>query len=238
MLPWLMRKLKGNCLHPQWLSDRYHAASRKALGEVRQGMVLDIGSGDSDHGSLLAEGCTLIRLDYPATNRRYRRRPDVYGDARCLPVVSSGVDTVLLLEVIEHVPEYARILLECRRVLKPGGRIHLSVPFLYPIHDAPHDYHRFTRYGLCHELESAGFRVLELIQHGNSFVTALQMMNMAWLEVARQALSRNHAVGLVVAVVVYPLCLLNNLLALPLLGIRGRSAAALGYYVVAEPDGS
>jgi hypothetical protein len=35
-----------------------------------------------------------------------------------------------------------------RRVLKPDGRIIVSVPFLFPVHDAPHDYWRFTKYAL------------------------------------------------------------------------------------------
>lgn len=233
---WLrrLRVLKGTPLHPQWLSDRFHALSRKALKGRDAGWVLDVGSGDSDLSSLLGPGARIIRLDYPDTNARYQIRPDVYGDARALPVADGSMNNVVLLEVIEHIFEYARVIRECRRVLVPGGRLYLSVPFIYPVHDAPNDYHRFTVHGLKAELSQAGFEIEYLNGHGNSVIVALQMMNLSLLELVARALGRQYLLGLVLAIPAYAACLVNNILAMPFLALRFNDAAVFGHFVIAR----
>jgi len=67
-----------------------------------------------------------------------------------LPFSDNEFQIVLCMSVLEHLEEPYRAVAEMHRVLKPGGRIIVSVPFLFPIHDAPGDYWRFTKYGLKH----------------------------------------------------------------------------------------
>ncbi len=76
---------------------------------------------------------------------------------------------VLCTEVLEHLPEPQRAVDEMFRVLKPGGTLLLTTRFLFPIHDAPHDYFRFTKYGLRHLLRR--FDVLELREEADSVGT-------------------------------------------------------------------
>lgn len=105
------------------------------------GVVLNVGSGGE--ASRLVEPCLSIDID-PARN------PDLVADVCDLrPHFGDATfDAVFLIEVLEHVTEPARAIAEIRRVLKPGGSLVLSVPYLFEIHDAPHDYWRFTRYGI------------------------------------------------------------------------------------------
>lgn len=70
------------------------------------------------------------------------------GDAHTLPFRDASFDVVLCTEVLEHLPEPQRAIDEMFRVLTPGGQLLLTTRFLFPIHDAPHDYFRFTKYGL------------------------------------------------------------------------------------------
>lgn len=227
--------LKGTILHPQWLTDRFHIQSRRALQEIRQSLIVDIGSGDSRHGELLDSSNQFYRLDYPQTNQRYRGSPDVYGDASNLPFKTKSFDVVLLFEVLEHIGSDGQALREIRRILSPGGRLYISVPFVYPVHDAPNDYRRFTIHGVRLLLGEAGFELKKEIQHGNSFVTALQMLNLAFLEVVRDVIShRSKMVGLILGFLVYPFCILINLLSLPLTWLPSRGASCFGYFVVAE----
>ena len=161
MLPKLLQlgnHLKGTILHPQWLTDRFHPISRRHLREIQRCVVLDIGSGSSSHEGLLGSTNSLYRLDYPETNRRYGESPDVYADASSLPIRSGSVDVVLLLEVLEHIPQHLQALREIHRVLKPGGSFCTSIPFIYPIHDAPNDYRRFTIHGVRLLLRENRFR--------------------------------------------------------------------------------
>ena len=75
------------------------------------------------------------------------------------PVPGGSYDTVLCSEVLEHVADPAAALAEIRRVLKPGGQLVLTVPFLGRLHEEPHDYYRFTRHGLRTLLEAATLKV-------------------------------------------------------------------------------
>jgi SAM-dependent methyltransferase len=227
---------RGTFFHPQWLSDRCHFASRQLLAEICNARILDIGSGNSDNRSSLGPGNTLHRLDYPATNRRYNRLPDIFGDACRLPVVDASCDVVLLLEVLEHITDAETALLEIKRVLRCGGRLYLSVPFLYPLHDEPADYRRFTIHGLRQLLHQHGFSIETERQHGNSLLTSLQLFNLALLESIRN-IGRHHAIlALVLAIPAYSLTLISNMLAVPLLRLKSLNAACLGYFIVAAKD--
>jgi SAM-dependent methyltransferase len=73
---------------------------------------------------------------------------DVVGTVYDLPFEDESFDIVLCMVVMEHLEDPRKAISEMRRVLKQGGSIIVSVPFLFPIHDAPGDYWRFTKYGL------------------------------------------------------------------------------------------
>lgn len=153
-----MEPLRRTVLHPQWFAYREEAATRGWVGELARGRVLDIGCADGWARNAVSAQCHYIGLDYPLTSRTiYGTRPDVYGDAASLPFQTDAFDTVLLLEVLEHVARPQAVVQEIQRVLKPGGVLVLSVPFLYPMHDAPHDYQRYTAPGLQLLLQEAGF---------------------------------------------------------------------------------
>lgn len=76
------------------------------------------------------------------------RRPDVVGDLCASPFGDGAFTTVVLGEVLEHVHAPRLAVENIHRILCPGGILVLTTPFIFPIHDAPHDYFRFTRHGL------------------------------------------------------------------------------------------
>jgi SAM-dependent methyltransferase len=73
---------------------------------------------------------------------------------------------VFLSAVLEHCPEPADLLAELNWLLKPEGRLLLSAPHFHHVHGEPHDYYRFTGFGLRHLMESQGFRVLRIVPVG------------------------------------------------------------------------
>jgi SAM-dependent methyltransferase len=151
-----MQPLRRTILHPQGLVFRSDDIQRAWVRAGAHGLVLDIGSADGRAREWI-ENCEYVGLDYPTTAiAMYGTRPDVFADGAALPFADATFDTVLLLEVLEHVADARAVLAEIARVLKPGGVLLLSVPFLYPLHDAPHDYRRFTAPGLEAAVRRAG----------------------------------------------------------------------------------
>lgn len=227
--------LRGTFLHPQWLVHRFNMVSRKKfLGNISDSLILDVGSGDSNNTSLLKTSNTIYRLDYPETNKLYHNRPDIFGDACNLPIARESTDIVFLFEVIEHVSNYQDGINEVSRVLKSGGKFYLSVPFLYPTHDAPYDFQRLTIHGI-RELLLKNHLVPEIeIKNGNSFIVVLQIFNLALLESTRDIYRKNKILGLVFGLFAYPLCLISNFLSLPLLLIKWNSAGYIGCFVIAR----
>jgi hypothetical protein len=139
-----------------------------------------------------------------------------------------------LFEVLEHVWPASTVLSEIQRVLRQDGTLYLSVPFLYPIHDAPNDFHRFTIHGIRHYLDYGGFHIIQEKQHGSSLLVSIQLMNLALLEGCRSLWNRSRWVGYGAMLIAYPLCLINNLLALPITLLPERGAGCFGYFVVAK----
>lgn len=157
-------------LHPQWLLG---ARTVPAGVASVSGRVLDIGAADRWIESKLSPSVEYVALDYLATGRdMYSARPDVFGDGASLPFRDACFDGVLCLEVLEHVPEPESVLKEVTRVLKPGGRAWITMPFLYPLHDAPFDFQRFTEYGLRRSMRRAGLGVTSLRKSGHAIRTA------------------------------------------------------------------
>ncbi len=157
----LARWVARTPLHPQWLLGARRAPT--GLAEAQPGRVLDIGSGDRWIGGHLPAGAHYVALDYPATGRDlYDARPDVFADAVSLPFADASFDAVVCLEVLEHVPDPAKVMREIARVLKPGARAWLSIPFLYPLHDAPFDFQRHTEFGIRRDAGQAGLEIVHV----------------------------------------------------------------------------
>lgn len=91
---------------------------------------------------------------------------DVVGDAHQLPFTDNKFECILCTEVLEHLHTPILAIREMERVLKPGGKLILTTRFNFPIHDAPHDYFRFTKYGLRHLFRK--WEVLELKEEMNT----------------------------------------------------------------------
>lgn len=152
--------LRSTPLHPQWLCRD----PRMQLPEIDslppKGCLLDIGAGDGWLRHLLPSEWRYVAFDHPEVGRDwYGARPDVCGDAAALPFADAVFDAVSLLEVIEHLDRIDLALAEADRVLKPGGIVLCSVPFLYPVHDAPRDFQRLTIHGLHDVATRSGWKV-------------------------------------------------------------------------------
>lgn len=104
--------------------------------------VLEIGAGEMrKYGDIFP---TTTTLDVVAD-----KHPDIVADAHQLPLPDASFDVIVCSEVMEHLYNPFLAVSEMKRVLKPGGLLLVTTRFMFPVHDAPEDYFRFTPYGLA-----------------------------------------------------------------------------------------
>jgi SAM-dependent methyltransferase len=104
------------------------------------GRVLDVGGARQRGAFRRPAGARWVVADI---ERGFR--PDVGADVQALPFRDAVFDAIKATELLEHVPDVARALGECRRVLRPGGHLVITAPFLERLHGDPGDYSRYTR---------------------------------------------------------------------------------------------
>jgi SAM-dependent methyltransferase len=157
-------------LHPQWLLGKRRVPSGL---KTLSGTTLDVGAADRWIEQLLPASVHYVSIDYPTTGRdMYGARPHIFADAKALPFADASFDTVFCLEVLEHVPDPALVVSEIARVTRRGGRALISMPFLYPVHDAPYDFQRYSEYGLRRDLDRAGLHVTSFRRRCNAITSA------------------------------------------------------------------
>jgi SAM-dependent methyltransferase len=198
-----------------------------ALDRYAAGDVLDTGCGSMPYRERILErasGYAGLDVEQRTAGVQY-----ICSVTDMAPVPSAMYDTVLCSEVLEHVAKPAAALAEIQRVLKPGGRLVLSVPFLGRLHEEPHDYYRFTRHALTELLSEVSMGVESITPTGSvgAFLghqVSTILIGGTW----HIPLLKWIAFAVNAAFVVLPSVLLDRLLG-PL-----RNKLPLGYVVVAR----
>ncbi len=146
-------------------SEVRQAAERLTDGQI----VLDAGAGEARHRVHFRQG-RYIALDtgYGDHSWDYSRL-DIRGDLENIPLLRDSVDCVLCMVVLEHTRNPRKVIHEFARILKPEGTLVMVVPFLWEEHQAPHDYYRFTRYGVRALFESSPLRLDRVSPIGGFF---------------------------------------------------------------------
>lgn len=172
--------LLGNTVvHPQYIAKSNAQFAVHLAKKYVHGKLLDIGCGTMSYRKYVEPLVDqYIGLDYPLTSKMYpaKIQPDILADAKKLPIRKESFDSILMLQVLEHIDDPLTALKEANRVLKKGEYLILSTPFMYPLHDSPNDYFRYTQFALKKLLTDSGFKVINIYAKGNFLEFWLQSL--------------------------------------------------------------
>jgi SAM-dependent methyltransferase len=128
------------------------------------GRVLDLGCGVMPYKEFLKNDLVkeYIGIDLEPTEYHNDVKPDYYWDGKNIPLDDASVNFVIATEFLEHYFDTNHILKEIKRVLRPGGIFFFTVPSVWPLHETPYDYHRFTPFALEEYFKKSEFSIWEI----------------------------------------------------------------------------
>jgi SAM-dependent methyltransferase len=150
----------GFLVNPFWLCRRALYQKLRAHAPQLIGSVLDFGCGTGPYRHLLTGAIRYAGLEYDSPENRLHKRADIFYDGENIPLEEASVDAILSTQTLEHVPNPEHIVAEWARILRPGGKVLLTVPFMWPEHEMPYDFQRYTTNGIKRLLENAGFEII------------------------------------------------------------------------------
>jgi SAM-dependent methyltransferase len=155
----------GSWLIADIIAHFYH----ENLQHHAKGRLLDLGCGNVPlfcaYRDFVSDN---ICVDWPNTLHK-----NVYLDFECditkpLPFQDEEFDTIILSDVLEHIPQPDNLWKEMSRLLSVDGKIIMNVPFYYWLHEQPHDYYRYTEFALRRFVDNSGLKVIQLKSVGGA----------------------------------------------------------------------
>lgn len=151
-----------------------------------KGRLLDFGCGRKPYQNLFRVS-EYVGVDMAETGHDHKNsKIDVYYDGKRLPFKDASFDSLFCSEVLEHIFNPDEILPELHRVLKPGAKALITVPFSWNEHEMPYDYARYSSEGIKHLMEKNGFKIIELRKSGNFARVNFQLWALYFFELFRK----------------------------------------------------
>lgn len=176
---------KINYAAHNWLALKINNYSFRKWRDRFTGRVIDLGCGKAQYkNDILATANEYIGVDWE-NSMHDQLNVDVFADLnQVLLFDESFADTILSFQVMEHLREPDLFLSECFRILKNGGCIFISVPFMWQVHEPPYDFYRYTRYGLEYLFSKNGFTDITIEETSGFWQTMVLKFNYHTLRMA------------------------------------------------------
>ena len=148
------------------------------IKEFANGKLLDLGCGKAPLYATYEPFVSSAILADWADSLHENKMLDVECDiTKKLPFKDNEFNSIVLSDVLEHVPNPADLVVELKRVLKPGGLVLMNVPFMYWVHEAPHDYNRYTEFMLRKLVEDQDMQVIKLEALGGGWTVLIDLLS-------------------------------------------------------------
>lgn len=174
-------ELKASCLDTYCVRKSIVRELTSACQEF-SGRLLDAGCGKMPYREYILENSKVsdyVGLDLEgAFEYSSERKPHFRWDGVTMPFEDVSFDCAMATEVLEHVPDPHAFLTEVRRILRPEGVLFMTMPFLWPLHETPHDECRYTPFAVHRLLSIAGFKHIEIRALGGWHASLAQMLGL------------------------------------------------------------
>ncbi|MFH0854426.1 MAG: class I SAM-dependent methyltransferase [bacterium] len=127
-----------------------------------RGKLLDLGCGRCKYKQLVLQNAD----SYTGCDYYDHKNMDIKCSADNTPFEDDSFDTIICFQVLEHVLDPQKVIEESFRILKKGGYMLLSTPWMHPYHGEPDDYYRFSKDALSYLLKKSGYEILEIVTTG------------------------------------------------------------------------
>lgn len=169
--------LLGLLINPFYIARKGLYREISKLAPQLSGRLLDVGCGSKPYKDLFKVdeyiGMEIESTQYIETKTEI----DVFYDGKTFPFADHSFDSLLCNQVLEHVFNPDEFIAEMNRVLKPGGKLLLTVPFVWDEHEQPWDFARYSSFGLKHVMEKHGFRITTHVKSVNDIKVLCQLWN-------------------------------------------------------------
>lgn len=221
---------KINYLSHNWLALKINNRTVSNHSNLYTGTVYDLGCGTRPYEpDILKFADRYIGVDW--SNTLHGLQADIVADLnKHLPIEDEVADAVVSFQVMEHLCEPQVMLNEAFRILKQGGKILLTVPFQWHVHEAPYDFYRYTRHGLEYMFAKSGFVDVQVKEASGFWSMWLLKFNYQTVRLARGPLP----IRFVLRTSMLPLWLFNQWVAPMLDNFWPAPAETAGYVVTAR----
>lgn len=224
-------KFHSNRDSVNWLAYKIGDRFLEQHSSLYKGHLVDLGCGEAPYKEYFLQYADhYTGVDW--TKTLHNSKADIVSDLnKKIEMDNDVADTVVTLSVMEHLCEPQVFLNEAYRILKKNGYIILQVPFQWWVHEAPHDYFRYTPYGLKYLFDKAGFKEVEIKPQSGFFTMWLLKFNYF----TSRFTTIRKPFGWLIKAVLIPFWFINQIVA-PLLDKTDRvwSAETSGYWVTAK----
>lgn len=166
----------GAFYNPLYFTRRELYKAIEILAPQLSGKLIDVGCGTKPYRNHFLNVKQYIGLDIEVSgNSDPKSMVDIFYNGKTFPFEDQTIDCVFSSEVFEHIFNLEEIIVEIHRILRKDGLLLATCPFLWPEHEVPYDFARYTSFAIQDLLERNGFEVVTFQKTGNFFTAVLQM---------------------------------------------------------------
>jgi len=206
MVSLLKKILEKEQFRPSWLGlfvNPFYFARKGLYLHIAElaphitGRTLDVGCGQKPYEDLF-NATSYLGLEIDTVENRMADKADCFYDGTLFPFGDAEFDSLVMNEVFEHVFTPDSMLREVNRVLKPGGVLFMTAPFVWDEHSQPYDFARYSSFGLLSLLDRHGFEVIDKRKSVNDIRTIFQLLN---TYIYKMTVTENKYVNIVLTLV-------------------------------------